>query len=433
MARLLADLTPLKVSPAYRRLWIGNSLSAVGMQVTMIAVSLEIYELTKSSFYVGLVGLFGLVPLVITGLYGGSIADAYDRRKVALFSSLALWIVTCGIALQAWLGLRNVWIILILIALHSAASGINQPTRGAIIPALVGHKLLPAANSLNMVTFGVAMMVGPLVGGLLVAGVGYAWTYTLDVVTFLAALYSVYRLPSLPPERNEDGTARQAGLSSVIDGFKFLGTHPNVRMTFLIDLASMVLASPRALLPAIGAVLLGGGGTTVGILLGAVALGTLLTGLFSGPLSIIHHQGKAVYFSVSGWAVSMVGLGVVVLWAMREHGGPLPLNAPMTGFVWVAAFFMLTAGIADSISAVFRNTILQSAAPDHLRGRLQGVFVVVVAGGPRLGDMLAGGVASVAGEGWTLVIGGIVSATAAAALMLWQPGFMRYDSRNPKP
>lgn len=433
MARLLADLTPLRVSPAYRRLWIGNSLSATGMQVTMIAVSLEIYELTQSSFYVGLVGLFGLVPLVITGLYGGSIADAYDRRKVALASSLSLWLITCGIALQAWLGMRNVWVILILIALHSAASGINQPTRGAIIPALVGNKLLPAANSLNMVTFGVAMMVGPMLGGVLVASVGYAWTYTLDVVTFLAALYSVYRLPSLPPERNADGSARVAGLKSVLDGFKFLGTHPNVRMTFLIDLASMVLASPRALLPAIGAVLIGGGGTTVGILLGAMALGTFLTGLFSGPMSVIHHQGKAVYLSVTGWAVSMIGFGVVVLWALYAHGGPLPLDAPMTGFVWLAAFFMLTAGICDSISAVFRNTILQSAAPDHMRGRLQGVFVVVVAGGPRLGDMLAGGVASFIGEGCTLVIGGVVSALTAGALMMWHPGFLRYDSRHPQP
>lgn len=433
MARLLADLTPLRTSPAYRRLWVGNSLSAVGLQVTMIAVSLEIFEITGSSFYVGLVGLFGLVPLVITGLYGGSIADVYDRRKVALFSSIALWIVTCGIALQAWLGWRNVWVILTLIALHAAASGINQPTRGAIIPALVGRKLLPAANSLNMVTFGVAMMVGPLVGGLLVAWVGYAWTYTLDVVTFLAALYSVYRLPALPPEPNADGSARVAGVKSVIDGFKFLGTHPNVRMTFLIDMASMVLASPRALLPAIGALLLGGGGTTVGILLGAVALGTLLTGLFSGPLGSIHHQGKAVYLSVTGWALSMVGFGIVVLWAIRANGGPLPLNAPMTGYVWIAAIFMLTAGIADSISAVFRNTILQSAAPDHMRGRLQGVFIVVVAGGPRLGDMIAGGVATAVGEGWTLVIGGIVSAATAAALMLWQPGFLKYDSRHPTP
>lgn len=433
MARLLADLTPLQVSPAYRRLWIGNSLSAVGLQVTMIAVSLEIFELTQSSFYVGLVGLFGLVPLVITGLYGGSIADAYDRRQVALYSSLALWIVTCGIALQAWMGLRNVWVILILIALHSAASGINQPTRGAIIPALVGNKLLPAANSLNMVTFGVAMMVGPLLGGVLVAWVGYAWTYSLDVMTFLAALYSVYKLPSLPPKPSEDGTERAVGLKSVIDGFTFLGTHPNVRMTFLIDLASMVLASPRALLPAIGALLIGGGGTTVGVLLGAVALGTLLTGLFSGPLSVIHHQGKAVYSSVTGWAVSMMGFGVVVLWAIHHHGGPLPLNAPMTGFVWIAAFFMFTAGVCDSISAVFRNTILQSAAPDHMRGRLQGVFIVVVAGGPRLGDMLAGGLASFVGEGWTLLVGGIVSALTAAALMAWQPGFLRYDSRNPQP
>ncbi|MGG5752968.1 MFS transporter [Zafaria sp. Z1313] len=425
MSRLFADLTPLKVSPAFRRLFIGNALSAVGSQLTLIAVSLQVYHLTASSFYVGLLGLFALVPLVLAGLYGGSVADAHDRRRVALASSFVLWLSTIGFAAQAWLQLDSIWVLYALTAVHSAAAGINQPTRGAIIPALIGTKLLPAANSLNMVTFGIAMMVGPLLGGVLVAQVGYGWTYTIDVVTFLAALWSVYRLPPLPPQ----GEISKAGMRSVIEGFRFLGGQPNVRMTFLIDLAAMILAAPRALLPAIGAVMLGGGEATVGLLLGAVALGAFLTGLFSGPLTRIHLQGTAVFWSVAAWGASISAFGLVVLQASRE---PLP-SGGTSGWIWAAVACCAAAGVADSVSGVFRTTILQTATPDHLRGRLQGVFIVVVAGGPRIGDMVAGGVSTGLGEAWTLVVGGLACILGAWLLVRWSPGFLRYDSRNPVP
>ncbi len=426
MARLLADLTPLRESPAFKRLWIGNALSAVGGQLTLVAVSLEVYALTGSSLYVGLLGAFALVPLVLAGLYGGAIADAYDRRKVALASALVLWTATAAIAAQAWLGVDNVWLLYGLVAIHSAAGGINQPTRGAIIPAIVGLKNLPAANSLNMVTFGISQMIGPLLGGLLVAQFGFGWTYTIDVLTYAAAVWSVYKLPSLPPE----GTPAKAGLRSVIEGFKFLGTQPNVRMTFLIDIAAMVLAAPRALLPAIGAILIGGGELTMGLLLAATALGAFLAGMFSGPVGRIHRQGLAVFICVCLWGASIGLFGVVVVLSSRS---PVPSDGSIGGWIWPAAACMALAGVADAVSSVFRTTILQSATPDHLRGRLQGVFIVVVAGGPRLGEMLSGGVAGGIGEGWTLVFGGLACIVAASALMRWEPGFLRYDSRRPSP
>ncbi len=426
MARLLADLTPLRQSPAFRRLWIGNALAAVGGQLTLVAVSLEVYALTGSSLHVGLLGAFALVPLVLTGLYGGSIADAYDRRKVALGSALVLWVATAAIAAQAWLGVGNVWVLYSLVAIHSAAGGINQPTRGAIIPAIVGLKLLPAANSLNMVTFGIAQMVGPLIGGLLVARIGFGWTYTIDVLTYAAAVWSVYKLPPLPPV----GTPAKAGLRSVIEGFRFLGTRPNVRMTFLIDLAAMVLAAPRALLPAIGAVLIGGGELTMGVLLAATAMGAFLAGMFSGPVGRIHRQGVAVFICVSVWGASIGLFGVVVILAARA---PVPADGSAGGWIWPAAACMALAGVADAISSVFRTTILQTATPDHLRGRLQGLFIVVVAGGPRLGEMLSGTVATGLGEGPTLLAGGVACIVVAAALMRREPGFLRYDARHPRP
>lgn len=431
MARLLLDITPLRVSPAYRRLWLGNTLAYVGTQLTLVAVSLEVFALTGSSFAVGLLGLAALVPLVVAGLYGGAIADRHDRRRVALTSSAVMWLTTVGIAAQAWAGLESVPVLYALVALHSGASGINQPTRGAIIPALVGLPLVPAANALNMMTFSVALMVGPVLGGVLVAAVGYAWTYSIDVVTFLAALYAVWRLPSLPPQRAETATASGTrwGLASVVEGLRFLGSRPNLRMTFLADIVAMTTAFPRALLPAIGAVVLGGGEAAVGVLLAAMAAGAFLAGLFSAPFTRLHAQGWGVYVSILVWGAAVAAFGGVVWWAQSLPDGDPRLTLAFA----LAALCMAVGGAADSLSGVFRGSILQSATPDHLRGRLQGVFVVVVAGGPRLGELITGGASVGLGEGPTLLAGGVLCMLGVSALMRWQPGFLRYDARNPTP
>ncbi|WP_291280143.1 MFS transporter [Galactobacter sp.] len=443
MPRLLADLTPLKVSPPYRRLFLGNCLSLFGTQITVMAVSLEVFDLTKSSAAVGAIGIVALIPLIVTGLYGGAVADAFDRRKVALISSLVLWVTSLGICLHAWLDVHQLWLIYLLMGIHSGASGINQPTRGAIIPALVGKDLLPAANALNMTLGSMAMMIAPVLGGVLVATVGYPVTYSIDVVTFLASLWSVWMLPPMKPERDESAGARRIpGLKSVWDGFRFQGTRPNVRMTFLIDLCAMVLAAPRALLPAVAAFALGGKSTTVGILLAGWAIGSFLGGLFSGPLGGVRRQGLAVYLSVTGWGLCIAATGAVVFAVGSPEAGE-----PDTIGIVLAVVALTAAGVLDTISAVFRSTILQAATPDHLRGRLQGVFTVVVAGGPRLGEAASGamavgwavllGASSVThgtpGEAMTLVVGGALCVVGAALLMRMTPGFLRYDAQNPTP
>ncbi|ADX74019.1 MFS transporter [Pseudarthrobacter phenanthrenivorans] len=423
MGKLLADITPLKESPAFRRLWLGSAVSAVGSQLTLVAVSLEIYRLTQDSFYVGLLAVFALVPLVVGGLLGGSIADSHDRRRVALLATAVLWLTTGLIALQAWLQLGNVWVLYLLVAVQSGAQAINQPARSAILPMLVRKELLPAANALSMMSFGLAMTVGPLLAGVLVAWVGFGWTYTLDFASFAFVLWAVYRLPPLPPS----GSPGRPGVRSVVEGFRFLGTRPNLRMTFIIDLIAMILAQPRALMPAIGAVMIGGGEATVGILLASTAIGAFLAGLFSGPLGIVRRQGSAVVFSVMGWGASIAGFGLVVLLAGRAPDGAV------TFWLLPAAACCALAGIADSISSVFRNTILQAATPDHLRGRLQGVFIVVVAGGPRIGDLLAGAGTRILAEGWVLLLGGLLCIAGAWVAARLQPGFRRYDARNPVP
>ncbi|MFE4836915.1 MFS transporter [Arthrobacter sp. NPDC056691] len=423
MGKLLADITPLRESPDFRRLWLGSALSNVGSQLTLVAVGLEVYRLTQDSLYVGLLSIFALVPLVLGGLLGGSIADSHDRRTVALLSSAVLWVTTGGLALQAWLEVGNVWLLYALVAVQSGAQAINQPARSAIIPALLRKELLPAANALNMVTFGLGMTAGPLFAGVLVASVGFGWTYTLDVVSFVFAFWALLKLPPMPPGE----AAGRAGMRSVAEGFRFLGTRPNLRMTFILDLIAMILAQPRALLPAIGALMIGGGETTVGILLAAVAVGAFLAGLFSGPLGAVRRQGTAVVWSVMGWGASFSAFGLVVVLAGRSGSGGV------TFWLIPAALCCALAGIADSVSAVFRTTILQAATPDHLRGRLQGVFIVVVAGGPRLGDMLAGGGTKILSEGWVLLLGGILCIVVAWMVARWQSGFLKYDARNPVP
>lgn len=423
MGKFLADITPLRESPAFRRLWLGSAVSALGSQLTLVAVSLEVYRLTQDSLYVGLLSIFALVPLVFGGLLGGSIADAHDRRKVALLATSVLWVTTACLALQASLHLGNVWLLYLLVAVQSGAQAINQPARTAIIPVLVRKELLPAANALSMMSFGLSMTAGPLFAGVLVAWIGFGWTYTIDVVSFAFAIRALLRLPPMPPGQH----ARPAGLRSVVEGFRFLGTRPNLRMTFIIDLVAMILAQPRALLPAIGALMIGGGEATVGILLASTAVGAFLAGLFSGPLGAVCRQGTAVVWSVMGWGASIAGFGLVVVLAGRFGGDGATL------WLLPGALCCALAGIADSVSAVFRTTILQSSTPDHLRGRLQGVFVVVVAGGPRIGDLLAGGATRLLSEGWVLLVGGLLCVAVAWTVAHLQSGFLQYDARNPVP
>ncbi len=250
MARLLADTAPLRV-PEFRRLWWGLGISNIGTQLTAVAVGLQVYALTGSTFAVGVLGICALVPLVALGLYGGALVDHFDRRKVALTASAVLFAVTAALAAQAWAGVDRVGVLYALVALQSAASGVNNPARTAIIPRLVPPGQLAAANALQTLAWNVALTGGPLLGATLVAWQGYRVAYTVDMVLFFASFYALWRLPDLPPERAGDGGAhlgrRRLGLSSVLEGLRYLGTRPNLRMTFALDLSAMVLAMPRVL------------------------------------------------------------------------------------------------------------------------------------------------------------------------------------------
>ncbi|MET0695508.1 MAG: MFS transporter, partial [Propionibacteriaceae bacterium] len=386
---LLLDLSPLRSSPPFRRLWWGLGISNLGTQLTVVAVGLQVYSITGSTLAVGVLGLCALIPLVALGLYGGALVDAYDRRKVALVSSASLWVISIALAVQGWLHVDSVLLLYGLVAVQSAGFAINNPARSAIIPRLIDRSLLPAANVLQTIAWNIALTCGPLLGAFLVAKWDYAEAYTIDALLFTAALWALWRLPSLPPvlEASPSGEVVEAkrGLASIAEGLRYLATRPNVRMTFLVDLIAMILAMPRVLFPAVGVLFLGGGAATTGILSAAFAAGAVLAGLFSGGLVKIRWQGRVIGLAIACFGLSVAGFGFVLVGV----GSTTPERV-LVGALVGACIFLALAGASDSISSVFRQTILQSATPDNMRGRLQGIFIVVVAGGPRLGDLVLG-------------------------------------------
>ena len=407
---VLTDIRPLQVSAAYRRLFIGTSIAQLGQQMTNVAVAVQVYTLTESSFYVGLVGLFGLGPLVVLGLYGGAFADAMDRRSLALFASGGLWLVSVGFAAQAFRDNTSVWLLLVLVAIQSGFYALNNPARAAMVPRLLGKELLPAASALSMASFNLGFTLGPLVGALVITWQGFAAAYTIDVLTFGAAYYALLRLPRMPPMEDSP----RPGLRSVLDGLSFLRRSPNLRMTFVLDLCAMVLAQPRALFPALAYKVYGGGTATVGLLQASPAVGALVAFLFSGWVSKVRLQGLAVVLAVLGYGAAVGATG-------------------LTTALWVGVVFLAMSGAADMVSSAYRNTILQVAAPDQLRGRLQGVFIVVVAGGPRAGDFVAGSVGSAVGDRLALVLGGAACLGGVLLAVAAQRRFLRYDAEYPTP
>lgn len=383
-------------------------VSAVGQQMTAVAVAFQVYALTGSSFATGLVGLFSLVPLVSLGLYGGAIADTVDRRLLGLIGSAGLALTSAVLAVQALLDLGSVPLLYAAVALQSAFFALSSPARSAMIPRLVPAHQLPAANALGSMSMSLGTTVGPMIGGLLIGAFGVQSAYLLDTVAFSGTLYAMWRLPAMRPG------AAGGKRASVLDGLRFLRTRPNLRTSFVADLIAMIFASPRALFPAIALTVYDGGPGTVGLLVAAPAVGSLAGALFSGWIAGVRRHGAAIVTGVAAWGLAIAAFG-------------------LSSQLWLGLLMLAAAGCADSISMIFRNTMLQVGAPDEMRGRLQGIFIVVVAGGPRLGDFFAGTVASLTSTTTALLTGGLACIAAILLLAARRPAFLRYDSRHPSP
>lgn len=402
----LADTTPLR-TPAYRRLWTAGAVTVVGAQLSVVAVPAQIYQLTGSSAYVGLTGLFGLVPLIVFGLWGGAIADVVDRRILLLITGTGIALSSVALWITAALGVGNVWLVLSIFAVQTAFLAVNQPTRNAVLPRLLPMEQIPAANALNMTVFQAGAIVGPLLAGVLIPVIGLPMLYLVDAICLLATLWATWRLPAMPPE---GGVRRRAGLREVAAGFRYAVMHKVLLVSFLIDIVAMAFGMPRVVFPQIAHETFGdpvGGGLAYGLLFAAIPIGMVLAGIFSGRLTSVRRQGVAVTVAIGVW-----GLGVALF--------------GLTNSLWLAVLFLAIAGAGDLVSSMFRNSMLQVVATDEMRGRMQGLFIVVVAGGPRIADLWHGPAADWVGPGTAATIGGVGVIVAAAVVVLAFPVFWRY-------
>lgn len=404
--KVVIDIQPLRL-PAFRRLWIGSAVTAIGSQLTTVAVPKQVFDLTGSSGYVGLTGAVALVPLLVFGLWGGAIADTVDRRKLLIIGNAGIAVVSALLWLQAWLGVGSVWLVLALLALNQAFFAINMPTRSAIVARLVPTELLPAATALSSTMNMFGTVFGPMAAGALMPVLGLPTLYLLDTVALLMTLYTVWRLPALPPL---SGQVRRAGLRDVIDGFRYMGTQKVLLASFVVDIIAMVAGMPRALFPEMAERTFGdahGGGLALGWLYAAIPIGSVLIGLTSGWLGHVRRQGRAVVIAICVWGAAVVGFG-------------------LAGSLWLAVLFLVLGGAADMVSAVFRQSILQAAATDEMRGRMQGAFTVVVAGGPRIADLTHGWTAAGIGTAAAAAGGGALVIVLIAVAVVLLPAFWRY-------
>jgi MFS family permease len=411
--RFAIDTRPLRV-PDFRLLWVSTAITAVGSQLTTVAVPKQVFDITGSSAYVGLTGAFGLVPLLVFGLWGGAIADAVDRRTVMLVSNAAIALTSVAFWVQAALGMRDVWLVLVLLAVQQAFVAINLPTRTAAVARLVPLSLLPSATALSATVSSFGMVFGPLAAGALMPLAGLPVLYLVDAVVLTAATFMIVRLPRLRPL---DDVRRRAGIRDIVDGFRYIAVKHVLLASFLLDIIAMVAGMPRALFPEMAERTFGdppGGGLALGWLYAAIPIGAVLCGLASGWIGHVRRHGVGVTVAVCAWGAAVIGFGLAQA-------------------LWLAVLFLVLAGAADMVSMVYRSAILQTDATDEMRGRMQGVFIVVVAGGPRVADLVHGwtaagvGTTAAAGGGGALVI--VLTVVAVACL----PVFWRYRAPEAGP
>jgi MFS family permease len=407
ISRLLVDVTPLRRSPAFRRLWIGSLLSGIGSQMTVFAVALQTFLLTHSSLAVGAVGLVSAAPAVVFGLLGGTLIDSMDRRRLVLATSSTQLVISLAFAVQAFSELNEVWVLYLLVGLQSLVSSINAPARSTFMPRLLPPDQIPAGAALGMLVMHAGLVAGPSLAGLIAAAGGLRLCYLVDAASFLAALYGVFRLPAMRPV----GAGTQPGLAAVGAGLRFLRRSRVLTGALLADLNATVLAMPIALFPAINAERFGGSPRTLGLLTTAVAVGGILGSGLSGPIGRVRRQGLGMLVAGAVWGAALAGFG-------------------LADGLAVTLIMLAVAGAADVSSVVLRTTIIQVATPDEYRGRVNATEFLVGASGPELGNFRAGAVASATSPAFSAVAGGLACVGGCGLIALLIPALVKYRAAD---
>ena len=416
LARLLPDFGPALDHPAYRRLLAGSQLSMLGGAMTSFAVVLQIWDLTRSSLAVGLLGLT-FVPVLVVGLLGGAIADSVDRRRLALAVSVCLMAVSAAFAAQAYAALGQLWLLYALALVQAVLQAVSAPARRTFMPRLVPPEQLTAAIALNTLSGRIAMLAGPALAGLIAAAWGVRACYAIDTVSFVASLYATARLPAMRPAGQEagrqqrpDGSRGRRSLGAAAEGLRFIGRKPLLVAALLTDLDAMLLGLPVALFPALNAAHFGGSPRTLGLLNAAVGVGGLVSAVLSGPVARVARQGRGMLAGTMIWGAAIACFG-------------------LTASLVLALLMLAVAGAADTLTVTFRAAMVQTVTPDELRGRVSSVEYIIGTGGAPLGNVESGAVASLTTPVISTVAGGLGCLAIAALIGLMFPAFTRYRNQ----
>jgi MFS family permease len=409
LPRVTADLTPLRASRELRLLIIGNVVSGMGTQAALVALPYQVYVETHSAFKTGLLGAAELGPLVVMALVGGALADRSDRRRLLLLDQIALVLIAAALCALAVAGTPPLGALYVLAGLLAGFGAIENVTRSAIVPNLVEPVRLPAALALSFGLYQLTMVVGPALGGLLIAAGGVQIAYGVDAVSCFAMVFALFGMgPQLP---HGQGDERPTIRRSIADGLRFVRRSQALMGSFAIDLMAMTFGMPRALFPVLAVSVYHAGASGTGLLFAAVSAGATVAALTTGWLERVRRLGRVVIVAVVAW-------GAAVALAGATHG------------IWIAAAMLAIAGAADSVSAVCRSIINQSVTPDAMRGRMSSAFSLVVTSGPRLGDIESGTVASLTSARFSMLSGGLACVVGTVLVVAAFPALASWTSED---
>lgn len=406
LAALRVDVTPLRESRDFRLLFAAGTVFYLGGMITYVALPFQLYQLTGSNFAVGALGIVELVPLVVFGLYGGALADHVDRRRLLMTTGASQAVLTALLGLNATLDEPRVWLIYVLGACLAVFQALQRPSKEALEPRTVTHDQIMTANALSSLGMQVGVLVGPAVGGLVLAAYGAVWCYAVDVVALAMATLLFAALRPYPVQDRSNPPS----LRGIQEGLVYAFRRRDLLGTYVVDMVAMFMAMPTVLFPALAADVFERP-DLLGLLYSAETVGSLLATVSSGWTKHVHHHGRAVVVAAAAWgaAIALAGL--------------MPS-------IWLLLVFLMLAGAADMISAVFRSTVWNQTIPDTMRGRLAGIEMLSYSVGPLGGQARAGLVA----DAWTvrgsIVSGGVLCVAGVVGTALWLRDFWTYDERT---